>query len=371
MAEDSGGEKSLPATGRKKEKAREEGNITRSQDLSAAAALGTGLLALYMLGSSMLRTLLSCGRYYLGQAAQLDLEAVPLSSFAADAAYWLAAGALPFALVMLFSGLVMNFAQVGVLFTTQPLMPKLNKLNPITGFKKFVSTRTFVELVKSLIKLGAVGVIVYLSVRNRLPELLVLSSLTPLAIMHATAGMIASVWWRIVLAMIALGIADYGYQYWQRERDLRMTHQEMKEEMREMEGDPKVKRRVRQLQRELVMKRMMGEVPTADVIVTNPTEYAVALRYNMATMGAPEVIAKGRRLLAQRIRDIGVEHSVPIVQKPELARALYGAVEVGDQVPEKLFRAVAEVLSYVYQIDRRAEKTRERERFLKAHREAV
>ncbi len=196
-------------------------------------------------------------------------------------------------------------------------------------------------------------------------------TLPPQGLVIAMAGLIVAVWWRVVLAMLAIGLADYGFQYWQRERDLRMTHQEMKEEMREMEGDPKIKRRVRQLQRQMAMQRMMAEVPTADVVVTNPTHYAVALRYDLEGMGAPQVIAKGMRLLAARIREIAVAHDVPIVQKPELARLLYKSVEVGDQIPEDMFRAVAEVLSYVYQIDRRAEKRRARERFFDAQRKVV
>ncbi len=371
MAEDTGGEKTLPATARKKEKAREEGNVTRSQDLGAAMALGTALLALYLLGPHTMDVLLASGRYYLGQAAQLELERIPLRSFAASFAYWLALSVLPFALIMLAAGLVMNFAQVGLLFTVKPLQPKLDKLNPIKGFKKFGSPRTLVELIKSLAKLGVIGVIVFLTLRGRLPELLLMITLPPQGLVIAMAGLIVAVWWRVVLAMLAIGLADYGFQYWQRERDLRMTHQEMKEEMREMEGDPKIKRRVRQLQRQMAMQRMMAEVPTADVVVTNPTHYAVALRYDLEGMGAPQVIAKGMRLLAARIREIAVAHDVPIVQKPELARLLYKSVEVGDQIPEDMFRAVAEVLSYVYQIDRRAEKRRARERFFDAQRKVV
>ena len=158
-----------------------------------------------------------------------------------------------------------------------------------------------------------------------------------------------------------LGVLDYGYQYWEHERSLMMTVEEAKQELKEYEGDPRIKQRIRQIQRRIAMQRMMADVPKADVIITNPTRFAVALRYDPANMRAPVVVAKGTRLLAERIRDLAIVHGVPIVQKPELARTLYRTIEVGHPVPESLFRAVAEVLAYVYQIDRRVEKLHERD----------
>jgi flagellar biosynthetic protein FlhB len=157
-----------------------------------------------------------------------------------------------------------------------------------------------------------------------------------------------------------LGVLDFGFQRWQYGRDLMMTVQEAKEEMKQLEGDPRIKQRIRQIQRQMAMKRMMAEVPEADVIITNPIRFAVALRYDPKTMDAPVVIAKGARLLAQRIREIAEEHDVPIVEKPELARALFKSIDVGQPVPEDLFRAVAEVLAFVFKIDRREEKRHER-----------
>jgi len=177
----------------------------------------------------------------------------------------------------------------------------------------------------------------------------------------AIAGMISAVWVRVAIAMVVLGILDYGYQKWQWEQDMRMTQQELKEELREFEGDPHVKGRIRKLQRRFATQRMLREVPKADVVVTNPTHYAIALRYAPDSMAAPQVIAKGARLLAEQIREIAARHRVPIVQRPKLARALYRDVEVGQYIPEKLFTAVAEVLSFVYQIDTREEKRQERE----------
>ncbi len=361
MAEDTGGEKVLPPSARKKQKAREDGNIAKSQDLSSAVALSVALLALFIFGPRTLHTLIASGEYFIGNAHELTLDQLPLRTLAMRAFYVVGSCVFPFMLVMLITGILLNLAQVGILLTFKPLQPKFDRLNPISGFKKFTSIRTLMEAVKSVSKLLLVGFIVWLSFRSRLPEFIALMQMSPEALLPAVAALVVAVWWRVALAMIILGLIDLLYQRWQHDRDLRMTHQEGREEMKELEGDPRVKQRVRQLQRQVAMQRMMADVPTADVIVTNPTHYAVALRYDAEHMAAPTVIAKGARLLAQRIRDIATENDVPVVQKPELARTLYRSIEVGQTVPEELFIAVAEVLSFVYQIDRRTEKVRERE----------
>ena len=184
--------------------------------------------------------------------------------------------------------------------------------------------------------------------------------LTPAGMVGAMASLTGLVWLRVVLAMLVLGILDYGYQRWQYLQELRMTVQEAREETKEIEGDPRIRQRIRQIQRQMAMQRMMRAVPEADVVVTNPTHFAVALRYDAREMEVPVVTAKGARLLAERIRALAGEHRVPIVQKPDLARMLYRTIEVGQPVPENLFVAVAEVLAFVFEIDRRAEKIRER-----------
>lgn len=361
MAEDSGGEKNLPASGRKKEKAREEGNIARSQDLGSALALAVALFMFLTLGGRMMHTMTEAMRYYLGGFTHLGLDSLSPQVFTLEVLYFIGVCALPFMLALLAAGIAVNLMQVGFIFTTKPLQPNLGKLNPLTGMGRFFSARAAIEAVKSLAKLALVAWLVYLALRGRLPEMLVLAEKSPEQILAVVGAMIASVWWRVVLAMIVLGIFDYGYQFWQREQDLRMTAKEAKEEMKEMEGDPLIKRRIRQIQRQAAMQRMMKEVPKADVIITNPTHYAVALRYDMKTMNAPVVVAKGARLIAHKIRDIAAENNVPIVQKPELARAIFKTIEIGQAIPEDLFQAVAEVLSFVYHVDSRSEKIRERQ----------
>lgn len=360
MPEASGGEKTVPASPHKKQRAREDGNVAKSQDLNSAVALLVALIALRFVGPQMFHELLETGRRFFGEGYAMLPDEDSIRYLAIEGVACLARCVLPFMIVMLLSGLTANVLQIGVLFTGKPLMPKLDRLNPVSGLQRFVTLRSFVELAKSLSKLLIVGSIVWFTFRSRADRLPMLMELTPWALVPAVGGLVATVWWRIALAMIVLGVLDYAFQRWQRDRDLMMTVQEARHELKELEGDPQIKARVRQIQRQIAMQRMMREVPEADVIITNPTTYAVALRYNADEMTAPTVIAKGARLLAERIRDIAVAHDVPIVRKPELARTLYRTIEVDQPVPQNLFRAVAEVLAYVYEIDRRAAKVRQR-----------
>jgi flagellar biosynthetic protein FlhB len=304
--------------------------------------------------------MLDATQHYLRSFAALELGIDSTHILGLDILTRLAIILLPFAIVMTVGGLALNILQVGFLFSPKAIQPKFQRLNPLSGFKKFFSGRSAFELMKSILKITIVSAIVYYTVRDRWPALLSTMHLFPDAMMIAVAKLVGLVWFRAVLAMIILGVLDYGFQRWQYGRDLMMTVQEAKEEMKQLEGDPRIKQRIRQIQRQMALKRMMAEVPEADVIITNPIRFAVALRYDMKTMDAPVVIAKGARLLAKRIREIAEEHDVPIVEKPELARALFKNIDVGQPVPEDLFRAVAEVLAFVYKIDRREEKRRER-----------
>jgi len=360
MAEETGAEKSLPASPRKIQRAREEGNVPKSQDLNSGISLLVALGGLYLFGPTMFDLLIDSGRFFIGNLDTLVPSQTPIQVLTFQVLYVLGWTVLPFALVMTLAGVASSLAQVGPLFTTKAIQPKLNRLNPITGLQRFVSVRALVEFLKSMAKLLIIGVIVWYTVRERMEEMLVLMEYTPMSLLGPVSAMIVAVWWRIAVAMIAIGLIDYAYQRWQTMRDLRMTAQEAKQEAKELEGDPQIKRRVRQLQREMATRRMMGDVPEADVVVTNPTHYAVALRYDAANMQSPVVTAKGARLLAQRIREIATEHAVPVVQRPELARTLYQHVEIGQDVPEDLFRVTAEVLAFVYRIDQRAEKVKER-----------
>ncbi|MCP4646021.1 MAG: flagellar biosynthesis protein FlhB [bacterium] len=360
MADTSGGEKTLPASPRKREQARRKGNVAKSQDLNAGITLTAALLVLALTGGSILEQLVDMTAYYLGGVASIPLDTSTAAPLTAGVLMRAGRMVVPAMLMMLVAGVAVNLLQVGFLLTGEPLIPKLDKLNIFTGFKKFFNPRTASELVKSVLKLSIIGFVVYLTLKSRWDQVLALGYLSPAWVTKSVASIVFVVWLRIALIMIVLGVFDYGFQWWMREQDLRMTVQEAKEESKELEGDPQIRRRIREVQRRMAYQRMMADVPTADVIVTNPIRYAVALRYDAEGMGAPIMVAKGARIVAAKIRSIAEEHDVPIVEKPELARALYRTLDVGQPVPEKLFRAVAEVLAFVYQIDRRADKVRER-----------
>ncbi len=362
MAESTGGEKVLPASPRKILQQREKGNVAKSQDLSAAATLLVALFGLSTLGPVAMKQLLLITRYYFSEIPALLIGMDDIQHMAAEAVLLTVPAVVPMMLLLLAGGILINIAQIGFLMSPQALQPKLEKLNPISGFKRFVSIRSMVELIKSLTKLSVVGYIAWLGLRREIPGVISMINMTPTDSSLAVWGIILMVWWRIVLAMLAIGILDFGYQRWQQGQDLKMTMQEARDELKQLEGDPKVKQRIRQIQRQMAMQRMMGEVPEADVVITNPTTYAVALRYTSDEMAAPVVVAKGARKVAERIREIAIEENVPIVERRELARALYRTIEVGHPVPEDLFRAVAEVLAFVYEIDERETKLEERKR---------
>ena len=360
MADQPAGEKILPASPRKLQQARERGNVAKSSDLTSGALLLTAGLAISVLGPAAFQQLLMITRYYFGEFDALPATREYLQPLAAQA--FLLAGPIvaPLMLVLMGVGMLLNVSQFGFVFSSDALRPRLDRIDPIKGFQRLFSLRALVELAKSILKFIAIGLVVYCAVRDRIPEMLNL--------MHSSAwgsaiGMwmlVWAVWWRVGLAMLLIGILDFAYQRWQYLQDQRMSRQEAQEELRQLEGDPRIRQRIRQIQRQMAMRRMMVEVPLADVVITNPTTYAVALRYDAARMDAPRVVAKGMRLVAERIRDIAVENRVPIVERPELARALYRDVDLDQRIPDALFRAVAEVLAYVYAIDRREEKVAER-----------
>lgn len=360
MPEQTGGEKTLPASPRKIQKAREQGNVARSQDLGAAVSLSVALLGLWLFGPFAGEQMLALTNYYFSEAHLLLAERASMQSLMLQALTFSVPAALPLMLLLLVAGVAANLTQVGFLVAPQAVQPKIERLNPITGFQRFISVRGLVELLKSLAKLAIVGWIAWVTLVDMVPQLLNTMHQPPAAGGMMVWDMTLTIWWRVVLAMIAIGLLDFAYQRYQYGRDNMMTVQEARDELKELEGDPRIKQRVRQIQRQMAMQRMMAEVPEAEVVITNPTHYAVALRYNPARMDAPTVVAKGTRRLAERIREIAVEYNVPIVQRPDLARTLYQSVEVGQAVPETVFRAVAEVLAFVYEIDRREQKIRER-----------
>jgi flagellar biosynthetic protein FlhB len=254
----------------------------------------------------------------------------------------------PMLLCLLLIVLAANFAQVGFLLAPQALSPKLSRLSPITGLRRIFSLKSLVELLKSILKLVIVGCVAWSAISGEWRHVFPLVGSSPWTIGSHLGEVALRIGLRIGLVILALALLDYFYQRWEHERSLKMTKKEVKDEYKQREGDPKVKARIRQKQREMAMRRMMAAIPDADVVITNPQHLAVAIRYDRDTMAAPTVVAKGADFVAQRILEIADAHGVTILEDKPLARALYQSVEIDSQIPMALYKAVAEILAYVY-----------------------
>lgn len=356
MAEsESGQEKTEPATARKREKAREEGQISKSQEVTTTLLLMAGVVAFYLFIDDYWLGLMDATQYYLFFCAEIPVTESSIHTLMLEAALRTLFIVAPYFLIFFAVGVVANLAQVGFVFTTKPLMPKPEKLNPISGLKRLFSARGAMELVKSVGKIFLIAPIMIYLVYKDIPGMMNLSgmSVRDAMIWIGMDALELALWALLILVILAL--IDYVYQRWQHERDLRMTKEEVKQEMKDVQGDPQIKGRIRSIQREMARRRMMEEVPKADVVVTNPTEYAVAIRYAPEENPAPQVVAKGKHLNAQRIREIAYEYDIPIVENRPLAQSLYKLVEVGGLIPPDLYQAVAEVLAYVYRLQNRVE----------------
>ncbi|MCZ0755294.1 flagellar biosynthesis protein FlhB [Anoxybacillus sp. J5B_2022] len=347
------GEKTEKATPRKRQEVREKGQVAKSADLNTAIVLLFVFAALLFSGSlykeAFFRLLQQSFQQYIKADVTIDSVHLLFLTILKQVA-WIVA---PIFLVAIFGALIANFLQVGFLFTTEPLQMKLSKLDPIQGFKRMFSLRSFVELLKSILKIAFVGFITFFVLWTKLEQILSLTTkslnttLSSLASLAVQMGLYASA------ALLFLAFLDYLYQRFDFEKNIRMSKQEIKEEYKKTEGDPLIKSKIKQKQREMAMKRMMQEVPKADVVITNPTHYAVALKYEDGKMDAPIVIAKGVDYMALKIKQLAKEHDVVTVENRPLARALYSQTEIGDAIPEQFFKAVAEILAYVYRLKRK------------------
>ena len=342
------GEKTEEPTAKKRADARKKGQVGRSQEVNSAFVLLVGFFALKLLWDSIYVSIATYTTYVFTNLNQtVDTENI-LRIFISIVLV-LAKTAFPIMIFIMLIGLAVNFFQVGLNINTESIEFKLDKLNPINGFGRKFSKRSLVELAKSFFKIIVIGFFLYRFIHEQIlamPQFMFFDLTTSLALV---AEIIFQMSFIVIGVIMIMAFLDYGYQKWQTTQDLKMSKQEVKDEMKQTEGDPQIKGKIRQKQRQMAMARMMKEVPKADVIITNPTHYAVALSYEQG-MVAPTVIAKGQDLVAQRIKEIGREARVPIVENKPLARTLYAAVQVGDAVPQELYQAVAEVLAYVYRL---------------------
>lgn len=345
-------DKTEAPTPRRLKQARDRGQVAKSQDLTAAVLLLGGFIGLYIFGPGMWFSMLTSIELALGSTDATNVEEAMLlgNSMVIDAGKQL----VPFLIVLFIVVLIALYAQTGWIFTLHPVTPDLGKINPINGLKRFFSGRMVMAAAGNFGKLLVVGLIAYLSVVGGAAAILFGSSLSIHEALRLSTSMVFELSMRLGAALILLALIDYAWQRYRHQKDLKMTKEEVKDEMRSMDGDPKMKQRRREVQLQLAVQRLRKDVPSADVIVTNPTHVAVAIKYDSEAMAAPKVVAKGADFLALRVRQIAMEFGIPIVERPPLARALHEAVDVGDVIPERFYRAIAEILAYVYELKGRS-----------------
>lgn len=342
------GEKTEKATPRRRQEARKRGQVFRSVDLSSAVIILAGFASLYLTFPAMLKAFSQFAVRYLVDRPLSEFTLAFVHTMLIDAVLLMAKVVLPVCASVLVAGLVVNLLQVGFVFSGETLGIKLERINPVEGFKRIFSKRALVELVKSVLKVIITGYVVYSVVRKNIHIFPGFIDMDLYYMIKVLLSIIMEMAMKVGVCLLILGILDYLYQWWEYERSLMMSKQEVKEEYKEIEGDPEIKAKQKQRQREMAMRRMMAEVPRADVVITNPTHFAVALKYEAERMSAPVVVAKGQDFLALRIKEIAQKNKVAVVENPELAKTLYYVVDIGEVIPPELYQAVAEVLAFVY-----------------------
>ncbi len=343
------GDKQHEATPHRREQARQKGQTPKSQDLASAALLVGALLALMYFGDGIANFFVSYTKLQF-ETAWLDMDQGGAVANSRSVIYALSHVMLPFLGILLLIAIGVNLAQVGFMFLPEKVAFDTSRINPLKGLGRLVTITNFTRLAFGIFKILVVAGVGLWSLWGERDAIITLGSQSGLQI--GTYIVEVTLWTclKIGVALLILALLDYMFQRWKHEQDIRMTDQEMREEMRSMQGDPHMIARRRAIQRQLVLNRMSTIVPNADVVATNPTELAIAIKYDMASMEAPIVVAKGAGVLAQRIRRMALEHEIPIVERKELARALYKGVEINQPIPAEQYTAVAELLKYVYEL---------------------
>lgn len=343
-------DKTEKPTPKKRRDAREKGQIARSKDLATSLVFLTAVLVIGFSSSIILvkfqLVLVSYWKEFL--AAELDLLTV--QKLLRQAVFSVMKLAAPLVLLTLLVGFGAFLAQGGILLSSHNLKPKFKGLNPKNNLQRVFSKQGLVQLAKSLLLVGVIGYVGYQAVIGFMPKFRVMGLMDLTAMIELYAGFLFSLTLKVALVLVVVGAADFAFQKFKFEEDLKQTKEEVKEDIKQTEGNPLVKSRIRRLQREMARKRMMADVPEADVVITNPTHYAVALKYDLETMAAPRVLAKGRGFLARKIKELAEEHGVPLVENVHLAQSLYKSARVGDEIPAELYRAVAQVLAYIFKL---------------------
>lgn len=349
MAGEQSQDKTEQPTGKKLGDARQKGNVAQSREIPSVMILSGSIGVLYFGGSWMLERLTDVMRVMYHRAGTLNMMPETMHTLFWEIFLSCVVVLIPLMLVVMTAGVLGNVAQFGFLFTGEKLTPNLAKLNPISGLKKLISLRSLVELAKSIVKLVIIGGVAYLVIGRYLDQIPGIMQISIGNIIRFIGQVSFQVCFYTCMVLFLMAVLDFAYTKWQHKQDLKMTKQEVKDEYKQREGDPSVKARIRSVQREMARRRMMEAVPEATVVITNPTHLAVALKYEEG-MQAPTVVAKGAGFVAQKIKALAIDNDIPLVENKPLARTMFKSTEIGDFIPAELYRAVAEILAYVYRL---------------------
>jgi len=347
-------DKTEAPTPKKREDSRKKGQVAKSKDVSSVSVLFGSLLLLYFTANHFIQHILTLSAGIFSQAGELELNEANIYHFFLDVLGGLIIILFPLMVIGVVVGIGANLLQVGFLFTGEPILPKFSKINPFEGLKRIFSRQSLVEFLKSIFKIIIVGYVAFKVVRAEFPNIVPLMDMETSEILSYIGRISFKIILYTCLALVFLALFDYLFQKWEHERKLKMTKQEVKDEFRQREGDPLIKARIKSVQREMSRKRMMAEVPNADVVITNPDHYAIALGYDHGTMEAPQVLAKGAGFIAEQIKQIARKNKIPMVEDKVLARILFKTASIGQGIPFNLYKAVAEILAYVYRIKGKA-----------------
>jgi len=345
---DTAQERTEKATPRKIRRARREGQVARSTELNSVVVISFGFLAIYILGPMIFGNIAALMKHSFTQAPHIVVNPASLQLVFRDRIFTYAAIVGPLLLTVAVLAYAINVSQTGILFSIKGLAFKPEKFDLAKGFKRLVSKKSIVEMIRDIIKIILITIVTYYTISGWMPKLMTLGDAT-VGQYAATLGKLALILAiKISVVLLFVALFDFAFQRYDYATNLKMSKQEVKEELKETEGNPQLKGRIRQVQREMARQRMMSEIPRADVVVTNPVHLAVALRYDPKDMPSPMVVAKGQRLIAEKIKEIAREHGIPVVENRALAQSLFKLVDVGQFIPGTLYRAVAEVLAYIY-----------------------
>jgi flagellar biosynthesis protein FlhB len=357
MADQDGQDKTEDPTSKKLSDARNEGQVAKSTEINSLAVFGSGLMIIYLTKGVLGEKISNFSSDIFGSLEKFEINKTVIQTYALKWVLFFITLLAPILIGLIVVALVSNIAQVGFAFKTKVFMPKLSRFNPIAGIKRMLfSAQSIVELLKSLVKLFTIGLFTYFIISKLIDDTTLLIQLSIEETVRFMIDAAFSMIMKIILFFIAIAAIDFTFQKLKFKKQMMMTKHEVKEEWKQSEGDPIIKSKIRRQMIMMARKRMMKDIPTADVVVTNPTHFAVAIKYEMNKDRAPKVVAKGMDELAQRIKKIASENNVPLYEDRELARALYKATEIGDEIPTKLFKAVAQILAYIFQMKKMKKK---------------